>query len=119
MCLISGRKCHSQLRQLADHIEKVTFDTGVAKTTGGGIDIAGGLSAVGGLIFAPITGGLSLGLTIGGAVAGVASAATTITASLVQSGHLKTDGKAAKELIDELSEWDKIVNAEMNKFRVR
>merc|ERR1711860_34256 len=28
-----------------------------------------------------------------------------------------TDGKAAKELIDELSEWDKIVNAEMNKFR--
>ena len=119
MCLISGVECYSKLNELADHVEKVTFDTGIAKTTGGGVGIAGGLCIVGGLIAAPFTAGLSLGLTIGGAAAGVASAATTITASIVQSGHVKADGKAAKELIDGLSEWDKIVHEEMKKFRVR
>ena len=106
MCLISGVECYSKLNELADHVEKVTFDTGIAKTTGGGVGIAGGLCIVGGLIAAPFTAGLSLGLTIGGA-------------SIVQSGHVKADGKAAKELIDGLSEWDKIVHDEMKKFRVR
>ena len=119
ICLISGRKCKKELHQLADHIDKVAFDTGIARTTGGGVGVASGACVIGGAIAAPFTAGLSIGLSLGGAAGAAASAATSGTATFIQSGHLETDRNKVKAQIDEMRAWDKIVQEEMKKLTVR
>ena len=46
-----------------------------------------------GLILAPFTAGASLGLTVGGAVLGVAGGATSLTGSLINQSWEKEDAK--------------------------
>ncbi|CAM4510679.1 unnamed protein product [Leuciscus chuanchicus] len=61
------------LRELADGLEKVHFNTTVSSLTGGVVGLAGGITSVVGLILAPFTLGASLivtGVGIGVAVAG-------------------------------------------------
>ncbi|CAM4510711.1 unnamed protein product [Leuciscus chuanchicus] len=71
------------LRELADGLEIVHFNTTVSSLTGGVVGLAGGITSVVGLILAPFTLGASLivtGLGIGVAVAGgVTSGVSNIT----------------------------------------
>lgn len=60
------RDCAESLRSIANHIEKVTRDVGIAKTTGGSTAIVSGAAVIGGILAAPFTAGASLALTIGG-----------------------------------------------------
>ena len=71
------RSCSNEIRELADSIERVVRDTGIARTTGGSVAVASGAAALGGILLAPFTAGASLALTVGGIAGGVASAATT------------------------------------------
>jgi len=75
-------------RDHADQIETSVFNTGIAKTTGGSVGIVSGAAAIGGVLLAPFTAGLSLGFTIGGIAGGVASAVTTITSEVVKNRNL-------------------------------
>jgi len=98
---IENRKKFAKIcRDHADHIDKVAFDTGIARTTGGGIGIASGAAVLGGILLAPATLGLSLGLTIGGAAGGVVSAATTITAQVVKDKNLSYDKEKIEEALE-------------------
>jgi len=97
-----AKTCHDH----ADHIDKVVFDTGVART------ILSGVAAIGGVIAAPFTWGLSLALTIGGAAGGVVSAATTITAQMVKDSNLSHD----KKMIEEALEKFKVQEKEIGKL---
>ena len=53
------RNCAKSLRRIADHIETVTRNTGIAKTTSG-------LAVIGGILAFPFTGGGSLAAVVGG-----------------------------------------------------
>ena len=113
-----GKRCGYKINKLANHIEKVAYDTGIARTTGGGLGIASGVMAIGGILAAPFTAGASLALTIGGVATGVAGGATTLTASVIKEQHLKADAEAIKTLVNDLKWMDDIVNAEFTKLKV-
>lgn len=81
------------LRLCSEHIRKVVHDTGVARTAGGAVGVASGAMILGGLLAAPFTAGASLSLTAGGAVAGLGSAATTITASFIKDLNINASIK--------------------------
>ena len=115
---ILGKRCGYKVNKLANHIDKVAYDTGVAKTTGGALGITSGLMAVGGILAAPFTAGASLALTIGGVATGVASGATTLTASVIKEQHLKADTEDIKKLVDDLKWMDDIVNTEFANLQV-
>ena len=53
------RNCAKSLRRIADHIETVTRNTGIAKTTSG-------LAVIGGILALPFTGGGSFAAVVGG-----------------------------------------------------
>ena len=87
----------STVRTCASHLDEVAKDCGIATTVGGSAGVVGGALVIGGIIAAPFTGGLSLGLTLGGAGLGVAGGVTNITASLVNHGWEKSDTERAKD----------------------
>ena len=103
------RYCSKKIREVAGHIERVVRDTGIAKTTGGAAAVVSGASALGGLLLAPFTAGTSLVLTVGGIAVGVASAATSLTAAIIQDRNVKSAAKEVKSLLDSLAYKDKVV----------
>lgn len=100
-------------RNYASHIEQTVRDTGIAQTVGGGVGIASGAALVTGLILAPFTFGLSTGLTIAGAAGGVASAATSISATAIREGSVRKDKDRIKEELEAFEREDKIMGALM------
>ena len=90
-----SKEAVSTIRTHASHLDGVAKDCGIATTVGGSAGVLGGAMVIGG-IAAPFTGGLSLGLTLGGAGLGVAGGLTNITASLVNHGLEKSDIERAK-----------------------
>lgn len=101
--------CANKIHEVADNIERVVRDTGIAKTTGGSVAVASGAATIGGILLAPFTAGASLALTVGGIVGGVASAATTLTAAIIKDSSVNSKAKEVKEILDSLEEKDKIV----------
>jgi hypothetical protein len=90
------------MRGISDYMDKVAFDCGVAKTVGGSTAIVGGIMTGIGLCLTPVTGGLSLALTVGGMAIGVGSAATTFTSTIVKDFQLKDKVKYAEKMVDRL-----------------
>ncbi|KAI8620562.1 hypothetical protein BC830DRAFT_1098817 [Chytriomyces sp. MP71] len=116
------REVADSLRGTAAHVEAVVRNTGLARSTGGGLAVASGVAVIGGVLAAPFTMGLSLGLTIGGLSGGVASAATTASAALVKNSSLKTNADRVAALLKELQPMDEIVFAlltRMNELAAR
>jgi hypothetical protein len=81
------------LQNTANELDKHIKRIGVAKTTGGGVAILGGLMAIGGFIAAPFTAGTSLVLTGWGTgisiTGGLASLGAGIVGSILQSNGIK------------------------------
>ena len=67
-------------------LDKVTRDTGIARTVGGSASIVGGGLAVAGVALAPVTAGASLGLTFAGGAMSFAGGVTS-TGSFFASLH--------------------------------
>ena len=97
------------LAELSDRIDKVLVEAGIAKVVGGAAGAASGLAVIGGIILAPFSGGLSLGLTAAGVVVGLAGTATTLTAEAVKEGHIQDVGSKAKEEVAGLERKDEAV----------
>ena len=64
------------------------------------------ISGVLGMLFAPVTGGLSLGLTIAAIGTGIASGATTLTAAIVKDKNVRIDEKKIREAFQKLQPRD-------------
>ena len=76
----------------------VCSDTGIARTTGGSLSVAGGILALVALGLAPVTGGAStatLAAVGTGTFAAVAGAGATLTAAIIKDRHIR---KAAAEV---------------------
>ena len=103
------RFCADEIRQVADDLERVVKGTGIAKTTAGSVGVVSGVAALGGLILAPFTAGVSLVFTVGGVVGGIASSATALTASVVKYTSVKGRAEKVKALLDSLKDKDEVV----------
>lgn len=76
------------LENSADKIDQLTTKTGLAKFGAGAAGFTAAGIGITGLILAPETGGLSLGLTIGAMSTGVIGGATSLTATIVKDKAL-------------------------------
>ena len=74
-----------------------TKKNGIARISGGAGGIASGITALGGLLAAPATGGASLALTATSLGLGVASGATTFAASVANHKDMKDGAEAVKD----------------------
>ena len=110
--------CGLKICKLAEHIDQVAHDTGIAKTAGGGLGIASGLMAIGGILAAPFTAGASLTMTVAAAATGVASGATSLTASVIKEKNLRADVEDINKWINDLKWMDDIVRAKFAKLEV-
>ena len=103
------RSCANEIREVADRIERVVRDTGIARTTGGSVAVASGAAAIGGILLAPFTAGTSLALTVAGIAGGVASAATTVTAAIIRDTQVNEKAKRVKNSLDFVKDKDDLV----------
>ena len=71
------------IHQCADDVKKVADRAGIARTTDGVAGIAGGAALLGAFL-APLTGGLSLALTVAGATAAIGGGVATVSSNIAK-----------------------------------
>lgn len=71
-----------KLRNMADQLAKTHSNVLIADRVGTGVGIGSGLLIIGGLVAAPFTAGISLGLTIAGTTTGLMGAITSVGANI-------------------------------------
>lgn len=109
-------KCSKEIRELADVLDSVAHDVGIAQTTGGGAAIAGGVLAGLGILAAPFTAGASLALVAGGTALGVAGGLTSFTAAMVEKGWNDSKINEAKSSSQSCIEYLKAFSEFMNQY---
>lgn len=90
-------KAIETIEESAKHLDKVAEDTGIVNTVGGGASVAGGGMAIAGLVLAPFTGGLSLGLTVVGSLTSTAGGITSLTGSIINTVWEHKDAKKTRK----------------------
>ena len=108
-----------KLRDMADYLEKTHADVLIADRVGTGVGIGSGLLVIGGLIAAPFTAGISLGLTIAGTTTGILSGITSAGANI--TGYILSENELAslkKELGEHLLHLEKLSSSD-SKYLVR
>ena len=118
LCVLLGKRCGYKINRIANHIQKVTYDTDFARTTRGDLGIATGQMAIEGILAAPFTAGASLAVPFGRASLSVPSDASTLTSSVIKDQRIRADVKAIKTLVKDLKRMDDIVNAELSRLKV-
>ena len=81
----------------SNSLNEVTRGTGIARTVGGSASVIGGGMSIAGLLLAPVTAGVSLGLTVAGGITGIAGSVTALTGSLVNNHWDKNKAKKVNE----------------------
>ncbi|XP_054724001.1 uncharacterized protein LOC129234133 [Uloborus diversus] len=89
------------LPAVAQEIDRHHHNVNIASLTGTSSSIAGGTAAIGGLILAPFSGGVSLALSAGGLVGTVAGSATTLGANLAEVYLTKELTEQASKVLQE------------------
>lgn len=102
------RELEQRLRELAVQVENRTKETGTQQVGGGTASVAGGIASVAGILLAPVSGGLSLGLTFAGVAGGIAGSAATLHAGIRKQACLTKAGNEIKPLIEEVARMDQI-----------
>jgi hypothetical protein len=108
-----------KLREMADYLEKTHADVLIADRVGTGVGIGSGLLVIGGLVAAPFTAGISLGLTVTGTTTGVLSGVTSAGANI--TGYFLSKKKLTslkKELGEHLLHLEKLSSSD-SKYLVR
>ncbi|XP_023190196.1 apolipoprotein L6-like isoform X1 [Xiphophorus maculatus] len=94
----------SELRSIADNLDKVSKGTKIAGITGGASTAAGGVAAAAGVILAPFTAGASLALTVVGAGVAAAGGVTGASAAIANKANLNQDKKKIERTLQEFKE---------------
>ncbi|RXM91412.1 Apolipoprotein L3 [Acipenser ruthenus] len=87
----------TELKGIADELDKVDRHCIIAKTTRSSAGVVGGVLTIVGICLAPVTAGVSLGLSIAGTATAVAG---TVTSGGAQIGKHVQDGKANKRVTE-------------------
>ncbi|XP_069870482.1 apolipoprotein L3-like [Dipodomys merriami] len=88
-----------RLRALADEVSKVHKDCTISHVVADSTGVASGLMALGGLLLAPFTGGLSMALVAGGIGLGTASSVTSAATSIVDGSKMSSAKDEAMKLL--------------------
>ena len=96
-------------RDLAEQIEKYVRNTGIAKTVGGSVNILSGVAAIAGLLIAPVSGGASLTLTIGGIAGGIAGGGSNVVAELVKDQKIRSKIKKIEEALAKFQHQESVI----------
>ncbi|XP_064421849.1 apolipoprotein L3 isoform X2 [Latimeria chalumnae] len=95
----SRKETIQKLRELAEEIQSHRENVNIAQVSGASVGIVGGGLAIAGLILAPFTVGVSLGLTAAGVATGAAGGLTSWGANLVEGGILKDRQQQIQEVL--------------------
>nr|XP_020726648.1 apolipoprotein L3-like [Odocoileus virginianus texanus]XP_020726649.1 apolipoprotein L3-like [Odocoileus virginianus texanus]XP_020726650.1 apolipoprotein L3-like [Odocoileus virginianus texanus]XP_020726651.1 apolipoprotein L3-like [Odocoileus virginianus texanus] len=79
-----------KLRELADHVDKVHRDCTISNVVASSTGIASGTLSILGLVLAPFTAGLSLGLSVTGIGLGAAAAVTGVSTMVVEKVNMSS-----------------------------
>ncbi|KAL1767548.1 apolipoprotein L3-like, partial [Sigmodon hispidus] len=88
-----------KLRALADKIDKVHRDCTITQVVAGSTSVVSGILTVLGLALAPVTAGVSLGLSATGLGLGVAAAVTSVSTSIVDKVSIVSAKAEARKLV--------------------
>ncbi|XP_006013529.1 apolipoprotein L3-like [Latimeria chalumnae] len=105
----SRKETIHKLRELAEEIHTHRKKVNIAEVSGASVGIVGGGLAIAGLILAPFTVGVSVGLTIAGVITGVAGGLTSLGATVTEGRILKDKRVQVQEVLKR----DEIQSTEM------
>ncbi|KAM4881984.1 apolipoprotein L3-like [Thomomys bottae] len=88
-----------RLRALADQVSQVHKDCTISHVVADSTGVISGIMGLAGLLLAPCTGGISLGLCAGGAALGAASSVTSAATSIVDGNRMSSTKSEAMELL--------------------
>lgn len=103
-----------KLRELADHVDKVHRDCTISSVVASSTSIASGALSILGLVLAPFTAGLSLGLSAAGIGLGAASAVTGLSTMVVEMVNTSS-AETQESLLDRV----KIISYGWNLYEVK
>uniref|UniRef100_H3AGA2 Uncharacterized protein n=1 Tax=Latimeria chalumnae TaxID=7897 RepID=H3AGA2_LATCH len=105
-----------KLRELAEEIQSHRENVNIAQVSGASVGIVGGGLAIAGLILAPFTVGVSLGLTAAGVATGAAGGLTSWGANLVEGGILKDRQQQIQEVLKREWKMQEVTEQILNKM---
>ncbi|KAB0339928.1 hypothetical protein FD754_023541, partial [Muntiacus muntjak] len=103
-----------ELRELADNVDKVHRDCTISNVVASSTSIASGALSVLGLVLAPFTAGLSLGLSAAGIGLGAAAAVTGVSTMVVENVNTSS-AETQASLLDRV----KIISYLWNLYQVK
>ncbi|CAL8288307.1 unnamed protein product [Boreogadus saida] len=97
-------ECHPRMRQFLDEMEgcavqldRMSMGSKISTVAGSSVGAVGGVMAIVGLALAPVTAGVSLGLTMGGVGLGVTSSVNSLVTTVTEIAVNKTHQTKANE----------------------
>ncbi|ESO87825.1 hypothetical protein LOTGIDRAFT_234843 [Lottia gigantea] len=106
----------SVLNELVGDLDKHHKNVNIASLAGTSVSALGGVAVIGGLLFAPVTGGASAVLAIGGTIASLTGGVTAFGSSLTELGITHFRCKNIQENIDRDKSSSIGLAKEMKKF---
>lgn len=86
-----------EMSKCADHLDEVNDDTSFTRGAGAGMGVTGSVAGLCGLALAPFTAGISLTLTLAGAITAAGGGATQLTGTIINKVWEKKDKEKARE----------------------
>ena len=108
-----------EMRDIADHLNKVAQDVGISKIFGGLAGAAGGILCIVGVGLSPVTFGTSLVVSAVGASIGVAGGVTSTGAAIAEEVFKKIDQNTFKEKFEKFKSGSEIMHAFSYEFVIK
>ncbi|XP_046372731.2 apolipoprotein L3-like [Haliotis rufescens] len=115
-CSKLQKELATELRDFAENLKSKQRKVDIAKLTSSNVGLVGGVLAIAGLALAPVTAGVSLGLTIAGGVVGGGTAVSGISSMIVNYRITKNAEKHLSQKLHDYAEMSEDINKKLNKL---
>ncbi|XP_048259878.1 apolipoprotein L3-like [Haliotis rufescens] len=115
-CSKLQKELATELRDFAENLKSKQRKVDIAKLTSSNAGLVGGGLAIAGLALAPVTAGVSLGLTIAGGVVGGGGAVSGISSMIVNYRITKNAEKHLSQKLHDYAEMSEDINTKLNKL---
>ncbi|XP_067681214.1 uncharacterized protein [Haliotis asinina] len=113
-CYKLKKELAQELRDFAEILKSKQRKVDIAKLTSSNVGVVGGGLAIAGLALAPVTAGVSLGLTIAGGVVGGGGAVSGLSSMIVEYRITKKAEKHLSQRLHDYSEMSEDINSKLN-----